>query len=412
MAQRLRRAKAIATSLLLACVALFVLARWLQPAYPGMSWLAAFAEAAIVGALADWYAVVVLFRHPLGLRMPHTAIIPANQARIADNLGRFIEQHLLSPRTIAQRLSTIDFSGLAGRWLADPARNAGLVDWATRQAPDIVAVLDHAGLRKQLGAAALARLEAIDVTPIAAGVLDAMTHEGRHHALLDQVLGALRRLLDDEAMLASVRERIREELPALFNMFNADAYLLNKLMRSAATLLTETEQNPEHPLRVRFDGFVADFVRDLRESDAYRDKAQALKHELLARPELAETAQDLWERGKAWLARDVEAGDASVVRARMAELLAGIGRQLQSDATLRAKVDRAVSAALQSALESNRHRVSRFVSEEVKSWDRAEMSNLIELNIGADLQYIRINGTLVGGSVGLLIHALTRLLSG
>lgn len=407
-AARLAQAKRLATGVLAGCALLFIVARVLQPEFPAFGYLAAFAEAAIIGALADWYAVVVLFRHPLGIRLPHTAIIPANQDRIADNLGEFIETHLLAPGPIAERLGQMRFAEGAGAWLADPGRSRELLDAAVRELPQIVHALESAGLRELLVRGALTRLEKIDLSPAAAAVLETLVREGRHQQLLDAILVGLHRLLRNTELVDVLRDKIRAQLPAVFNMFQADSYVLRKLLATTATLLGEAQRNPDHPIRREFDHFVHEFIEHLRSSPEHREKLDAIKRELLARPELRAFALDLWRRFDAWLAQDV-AAEPSLVRTHAAEIFVGIGRHLQAEPELCARIDRTIVATVLPLVERHKRGFARFVTEQVKSWDKRSLTQLIELNIGTDLQYIRINGAVVGGLIGMLIHAVTQL---
>lgn len=405
---RLARIKLVATGLLGLCVLLFVISRTLQAAHPALAYVAAFSEAAIIGALADWYAVVVLFRHPMGLKLPHTAIIPANHSRIAENLGEFIETHFLAPEPIAEKLNEVDFAGRTAAWLADPDRSHALADGMARLLPRFLDTVESTGLRDWVARNALARLEEFELAPALADALGTLVAGGRHHDLLHEVLAGLRRMLGDEDTVAAIREKIRNELPTLFQLFQADAYLLKKLLASAHALLEEVERDRQHPLRREFDAFVQDFIGRLRTEPAYRAKADAIKRELLARPALREFALDLWQRAKVWAARDA-ANEGSLMRGHMRSLLSELGKELAADIELRKRLNREVALALGQLIQGHKRAVSRFISEQVKSWDAEELTRLVELNIGTDLQYIRINGTLVGGLLGLSIYTLAVL---
>lgn len=408
-ASRLARMRGIALLLLLLCVLALLLARAFQPGRPWLAWVAAFAEAAIVGALADWYAVTVLFRHPLGLKLPHTAIVPANQERIADNLAAFLESHFLASAPIAQRLASVNMAQSVARWLRDPARTAPLVDEIARLLPPVLQALDDSGLRAVLARAARRRVLRMDWPSLAARLLETITHEDRHQTLLDDLLAALHRLMDNEQAVEAMRARIHDELPALFNAFRADAYLLRRLLASAGALLDDAQQDRNHPLRREFDDFVRRFVVQLRESPAHRARVSAIVREGLSRPELAALLDELWRRMQAWLLADVERGADSVLRARLGELLGHLGERLEADASLRERVDRGLREGLVAVVERQRGRISAFVAEQVKSWDADALSRRIELNIGTDLQYIRVNGTIVGGLIGVAMHGLTRM---
>jgi len=410
-ARRLARAKAVATGLLALAVVLLVAARVLEPRHVGFGYLAAFAEAAIIGGLADWYAVVVLFRSPLGLKLPHTAIIPANQVRIADNLGRFVEQQFLAPELIAEKLERQDFAGRIGAWLADPERSRKLADVAARLLPPTLEAADTPALRTLLARIARSRLGELEIAPIVAEALDTLTRAGRHHALFEEILVALHRLLEDPGTAAALRDKIRAELPTLANFFRADAYVLRRLLASAYALIEEVRQDPAHSLRNEFDLFVQSFIERLKHSPEYREKLESFKREMLARPEVEAIVLELWQRAKRWVLDDV-GGKSSQIRVQLQRLAADVAAELGRDPALRALVNRWVAEAIQELMRTHRGSVAHFIADQVKAWDTARLTRIIELNIGKDLQYIRINGTFVGGALGLIIHAVTRFAAG
>ena len=267
----LRRIKLIAAALLAICVAVFAAAQLLEPRWPGLGFVAAFAEAATIGGIADWYAVVALFSRPLGLPIPHTAIIPANQNRIADNLGRFIEVNFLAagagPRKARRSRLRRARRRLADRCrAAPPACRASSCGWCRRRsAPSsnpACAASSTSRMLEQIGKVPLA--------PLAAELLSALTDDRRHQKLFDELhQGARPTFLNDEQALATMRENIRDELPSLFNLFRADAYLLKKIVASAGSLLDEVRADPDHPMRAEFDRFAQAFIERLRDSKQY-----------------------------------------------------------------------------------------------------------------------------------------------
>ena len=399
----LRRTKAIATGALAACLALFVVAKSLEGRYPLLGFVAAFAEAATIGGLADWYAVVALFKRPLGLPIPHTAIIPANQERIADNLGRFIEVNFLAPGPVKEKLKEVDFAAQVADWLSSRERAAGLSRFVARLIPQLFAAIDGSGLRSFATQRITAEIEKVRVAPLAAELLGAFTADGRHQRVFDQLMRALGAFLSDEAALVSIRDRVRAELPSLFNLFRADAYLVKKIIASAGALLEDAQHDPNHPLRREFDRFVHGFIEQLKTSPDYAARAEQLKHDFLARPEVGEFAEEMWRSIKSYIETDI-ASPHSRTREQLTGMLVEIGRSLAADPALRAEMNRGFVVALASFVEAQKSGVSVFVAEQVKRWDVVQMTRLIELNIGRDLQYIRFNGMLIGGAVGLLLH--------
>ena len=405
----LKRIKFLATATLALCLLLFLAARALQASYPALSFVAAFAEAAAIGGLADWYAVVALFRRPLGLPIPHTAIIPSNQARIADNLGKFIEVNFLAPEPIGQKLREVDFAALVADWLADKERADGLSRFVARLVPQTVSAIEDSGLKSFLTDRMLSQVEKVQIAPLAAELLSAFTEDRRHQRLFNEVIKVFGRFLSDEEALNAIRDKIRDELPSVARIFRADAYLLKRIVASASSLLDEVKADPDHPMRAEFDKFVENFVKKLRTSKQYAKRAEKLKRDFLARPELHELAQDMWDSFRSFLEQDAKSKN-SMIRKHLASLFVDVGRQLAADPAIRADMNAGFVVALASFVETQKSGVSTFIAQQVKSWDLGQLTRLIEINVGRDLQFIRFNGMLIGGIAGLLLHMAERLI--
>ncbi|MGP2492734.1 DUF445 domain-containing protein [Mesorhizobium sp. PUT5] len=403
----LRFTKLVATAALALCVAVFAVAKSFEARHPWLGFVAAFAEAATIGGLADWYAVVALFRRPLGLPIPHTAIIPRNQERIADNLGRFIEVNFLAPSPVREKLEEVDFSALVADWLADRSRAEGLSRFVVKLVPQALSAIGQSGLRDFVSARMLEQLDKVQVAPLAADLLTAFTDDRRHQKLFDQLIRVLGRFLKDEQALEALRGKIHDELPTLFNLFRADAYLLKKIVASAGALLEEAGADPHHPLREEFDRFVMGFIDSLKTSKAYARRAEQLKRGLLERPEIRDLARDMWESLGRFVEQDSTLPDSSV-RAHLADLLVEAGRQLSRDEQIRADMNQGFVVALSAFVETQKSGVSQFIADQVKRWDLAQLTRLIEVNIGRDLQYIRFNGMIIGGLAGLALYSFER----
>jgi uncharacterized membrane-anchored protein YjiN (DUF445 family) len=399
----LARVKAVAAAALVLCIAVFALATHFRPVHPALGFVAAFAEAAAIGGIADWYAVVALFRRPLGLPIPHTAIIPANQARIADNLGRFIEVNFLAPGPVREKLREVDFAALVADWLSEPRRAAGLSGFVVKLVPQAVKAIGDSGLKDFVGQRFAEQVDKVKIAPLAADLLASFTHERRHQRLFDELIRTLGKLLNDEQALALMRDRIRDELPSLARFFRADAYLVKRIVASAGTMLDEVRADPDHPLREEFDRFVAGFIDRLRVSPDYAERAEKLKRDFLARPEFATMVASMWQSVGAFVEQDAKSPD-SAIRRHLAGLFVDIGRQLAEDPQVRADMNQGFVVALASFVESQKSGVSAFIADQVKGWDLGQLTHLIELNVGRDLQYIRFNGMIIGGIAGLLLH--------
>src|ERR1700682_1132161 len=232
-AAELRRVKWLATLVLAATLALFVAAKALLPMHPAFGFIAAFAEAATIGGLADWYAVVALFRRPLGLPIPHTAIIQSNQHRIADKLGEFIEVHFLEAAPVEAKLRQIDFASFVADWLRDRKRSTDLARFTLRLLPEAVSATETSGLMTFISRRITTQLQMVDLAPLAAGTLRGFVQGGRHQGLLDDILGAMPQQLTQPETMAVIRDKIRGEMPTLLKLYSADKFLVNKIVASA-----------------------------------------------------------------------------------------------------------------------------------------------------------------------------------
>jgi len=408
-AAELRRVKALATLVLAGTLALFVIAKLLVPLHPVFGFVAAFAEAATIGGLADWYAVVALFRRPLGLPIPHTAIIQSNQHRIADKLGEFIELHFLEAAPIDARLRQIDFGSFIADWLRDRKRSADLARFALRLLPEAVTATESSGLMNFITRRITTQLQSIDLAPLFAGTLRGFVREGRHQGLLDDILRAVHASLTTPETMAMVREKIRGELPTLLKLYRADKYLVNKIVASATAFFEEIRSDAKHPFRGEFDRMVLSFVDRLGSDPAYAGRIDGLKRDLLARPELGELARNAWANARLFIERSAS-GESQVLQHHLTGMFMAAGEVLAGDGELRAEINQGLVAVLRSFIADQKSGVSTFISDQVKAWDMGQLISLIEINIGKDLQYIRFNGSLIGGLAGLGLYTAEFLL--
>ena len=408
-AAELRRVKLLATLVLAATFALFIAAKTLVPIHPAFGFVAAFAEAATIGGLADWYAVVALFRRPLGLPIPHTAIIQSNQHRIADKLGEFIEVHFLEATPVEAKLRQIDFGSFIADWLRDRKRSEDLARFALRLLPEAVAATENSGLMTFVSRRITSQLMTIDLAPLAAGTLRAFVKEGRHQGLLDDILRAVHASLTQAETMAMIREKIRDELPTLLKLYRADRFLVNRIVATATTFFEEVRNDPKHPFRGEFDHMLLSFVDRLGSDQSFADRIDGLKRDLLARPELGNLARNAWSNARAFIERSAT-GETQVLQQYLARMFTAAGEALAGDAELRAEINQGLVAVLRSVVAEQKSGVSGFISDQVKSWDMGQLISLIEINIGRDLQYIRFNGSLIGGLAGLALYTLEYLL--
>ncbi|CAA7614087.1 DUF445 domain-containing protein [Magnetospirillum sp. UT-4] len=402
-----RRMKRLATGLLLAMAVVFVAALLAQRRFdwPWLPFLRAFAEAAMIGAIADWFAVVALFRRPFGLPIPHTAIIPRNKDRIGESLGAFICNNFLAPELVAARLDALDPAGRAAAWLADPA-NAGAV--ARRGAawlPTILAGLEDEGLARVLKASLGRGVAAVDAAPLAGRVLALMVARGRHQALLDRAVELAEDVLlaNHDLIRARVAERVWRWLPRWVDRKLADTILVG-LLETLGEL-----RDPDHPWRATVQAAILDFALRLDTDPALRARVAEVKAEIAASPLLDDYLNSLWSEMKARLHADLARHDGDLSR-WLEAAVAGLGRRLAADAVLRATLNRWLRRVVERNVVPYRGEIGGFIAGVVRRWDTRTLVAKLELQVGRDLQYIRINGTIVGGLAGLALYSVARLL--
>jgi len=408
-AAELRRVKRLATLVLAGTLALFVIAKLLLPVHPMFGFFAAFAEAATIGGLADWYAVVALFRRPLGLPIPHTAIIQANQQRIADKLGEFIEVHFLEPAPVEAKLQQIDFGSFIADWLRDRKRSGDLARFALRLLPEAISATDTSGLIGFINRRFAAQLQAIDLAPLVAGTLRTFVAEGRHQTLFDDILRTAHQSLTEPNTMAMIREKVRAELPTLLRLYRTDKFLVNKMAASVTAFFEEVRADPKHPFRGEFDRTVLSFVDRLGSDKSYADRIDGLKRDLLARPEVAELVRTIWSNTRNFLERSAS-GESQLLQQYLTSMFVKTGETLAADSELRAEINQGFVTVLRSFIADQKSGVSSFISDQVKAWDMGQLISLIEINVGRDLQYIRFNGSLIGGLAGLTLYTCEFLL--
>jgi uncharacterized membrane-anchored protein YjiN (DUF445 family) len=409
-----RRMKRVALGLLCGAALLYALASVLHAQHPAWGYVAAFAEAAMVGAIADWFAVVALFRHPLGLPIPHTAIIPSNKDRIGAKLAGFICDNFLSTAQVLGKLRQFDAAGRIADWLARPASGEKLGEWGVAATLYGLSAFDDERVRDFMGRAAASGLGKIDLSRLMGQALDALTAGGRHQALLDDVLQQVAGLLEGEEVQAHITDAIAREIKTLryVGLDQVAAKLATrKIVAAVARTIGELAAEPDHPMRRRFDHFVDDFVVRLKLDPEFQQRGEQIRAELLAHPALGDYLHGLWGELLAWLHDDLGRND-STIRRRIASMAGALGARLQGDEAIRRWINEQIEAAAPLAIERYREDIRRYIEERVGEWNAQEMTVELERHIGRDLQFIRINGTLVGGLVGLLIHTATQLLRG
>jgi len=398
-----RGMRIVATGLLVAMAALYLLSRAREPDAAAWGFVRAFAEAAMVGGLADWFAVTALFRHPLGLPIPHTAIIPRNKNRIGDSLAIFLRDNFLTASVVARRMRRIDAAGALGRLLASPPRGGRLREGASRIAADILGALDDERLGGMVKGAIASRLRALDIGPPLGQALAAAINQSRHVPMLDGIVRWAGRTLEANEPL--IRSLVHERAGSILRWTGLDEKLANAIVDGLNRLLTEMAENPAHPLRAKAEEGLATLAHDLQHDPAMRAKVGRWKDEIIDNPAVAAWIDGLWRNARAGLLRAARDPEAAIA-GRFGEALRQLGLTLQQDPNLRRALNQFTRRATVGAVASYGDAVVTLVSETIRSWDAETVTGRLEAAVGRDLQYIRINGTLVGGLVGLTIHLI------
>jgi uncharacterized membrane-anchored protein YjiN (DUF445 family) len=411
---KLQRMKWFATGLLVLAALVYAAAHALEPRYPGLRYVTIAAEAAMVGAIADWFAVTALFHHPFGLRfIPHTAVIPRNRERIAAGIAQFIEQNFLSVEAVVSRIREFAPARRLYGWLLAPGNADAVAAYMARTAAYLLEALDDERVRRFLQENFERVARKVDAAGAAAQLLDVLTENRRHHELLDAALTALDAILAREETRRFIAAEIGRNAPLLkrfsdFFRLNLDERAALKVAEVLIAKIGEVRAAQDHELRRRFDELAAGFVARLKSDDALRARVHALRDEALASPALARYVGGLWDELRAWLKSDL-ARDASAVRSRATRAVTALAQSLERDADMQRWIDERILAAAPALVAEHRRGIGRFIEEQILSWQEQRLVGELERHLGADLQYIRINGTLVGAAAGLAIAALTDL---
>jgi uncharacterized membrane-anchored protein YjiN (DUF445 family) len=399
-----RRMRLVATGMLLAMAAIFIAARATVHLHPAIGFVQAFAEAAMVGGLADWFAVTALFRHPLGLPIPHTAIIPRNKDRIGDTLAIFLRDNFLTPAVVARRMRGMDVAGAAGRFLASPSSGDGrLRVGASRLLADMLEALDQERLGGMVKSAIGQRLRAINVGPLVGQAIEAAMRDGRHAPVMDGIIQWADRALEANDHL--IRQMVHERAGTVLRWTGLDENLANAIVNGLRKLLADMAADPGHSLRLKAEEGMAKLAFDLQFDIEMQAKAAKIRDEILDNPAMQRWIEGMWEQARTGLLRAVR-DPGKAMAGRLGEALQQLGGTLQEDARLKLVINRFVRRGAVGATATYGDSIVKLVSETVRGWDAGTVTSRLENAVGRDLQYIRINGTLVGGLVGLAINAI------
>ncbi|MBB1261011.1 DUF445 domain-containing protein [Streptomyces alkaliterrae] len=405
-----RRMKTIATGALVLAAVVYVLATWAERSGAGAwaGYVAAAAEAGMVGALADWFAVTALFKRPMGLPIPHTAIIRTKKDQLGRNLGDFVGDNFLGEDVVRQRLRSVGISRRLGAWLAEPANADRVTTELATALRGALTVMRDSDVRAVVGEAITRRADAQEIAPGLGTMLDRVVSDGGHHKAVDLICAKAH----DWLVLhrESVMEAVAGGAPGWTPRF-VDQKIGDRVYRELLRFVTEMRDMPDHPARGTIDTFLTDFATELREDPATREKVERLKSEILARGEVQDVISSAWTSVRTSLLTAAE-DERSELRLRTRAGLLSLGARLAEDDRLQTKVDRWIEDAATHVVTTYQAEITGLITDTVAGWDAEQTSRKIEANIGRDLQFIRINGTVVGALAGLTIHTVTHALGG
>ncbi len=397
--------KAVATALLVVAAIVFVFARWAQEDHGWAGYVRATAEAAMVGAIADWFAVTALFKHPLGLPIPHTAIIKKRKDQIGASLGGFVRDNFLTREVVADRLEHAELGRRVGGWLADADNARSIGDQSAAVVRGVTEVLRDDVVQKGLEQVIANRIRSVPVAPIVGKAVDVAIDGQHHQVLLEATLAGVASFLDENRIV--FRERLATESP-WWVPEPIDDRVFEKIYLAVSRFIDEVARDRDHQLRHQLDERTLEFAAQLKESDEMLARGEAIKDDLLDHPEVRRWSESLWSRVKLAL---LEAADdpTSPFRIQLETALQEAGSSIEGDPVLQAKIDSWIVGATGYVAEQFRGEVADLIAHTVQRWDTDETSDRIELQVGRDLQFIRINGTIVGGLAGLLIYTISEL---
>jgi uncharacterized membrane-anchored protein YjiN (DUF445 family) len=403
---QLKRMRLVATGLLVAMAVLFLFARASEIRHPVLSFVAAFAEAALVGALADWFAVTALFRSPLGLPIPHTAIIPKNKDRIANSLSDFIEHNFLTRSIIQRELRAIDFAGAAAGWLANPVNSRIVSRQIVQSIPSMLHLLEDEDVRQYLRSHLIGVLESMKPGPALADILSMLAANRYHQQLFTHLVGVVSRIVENNQPY--LRWRIHESSPRWMPRI-IDDKICERLLEAIQETLGEMREE-DSEWRLRFQNSVDALIEHLRVSPEYQSRLDGVLRDVVRQPLFHDYVTDLWKSIRSRLIADAVADDSRTAM-HLNDALQSFSQGLLHDAQTRSKLNEWAHDLATDIIFTRREFIADLISRVIQTWDAQTMSRKLEQHIGKDLQYIRINGTLVGGLVGLVLHAVSLALA-
>lgn len=406
--KKLRHHKLLATTFFVVMAFIFILMEYLLHTRHQAVWMgyvSAFSEAAMVGALADWFAVTALFHHPMGIKIPHTNLIEEKRQQIGDNLGGFVVENFLTPRAIRPYIRSVSIAGIAAKWLQQENNQKLLTVEAGKIATRILNNIDDRSAARFIADNGGKLLQQLDFNKILSGGIRYLLEKKEHQKIMEVLLHKAKFYIVNNEEI--VRQRVKKESGFFVPGF-VDNMLANRITVGLANYLDEIERNPRHPIREEVTEYLLQFAEKLGLGQQWQEEIGRLKQELLSEERLSQYAGDIWDSIKRKLRQDLEGENSSLLRF-LERSLARISEYIRQDRQFRSKTDAWIRVKIYRLILHHRARVGELISRTVGNWRGNELSRKLELEVGKDLQFIRINGTLVGGLVGLVIYSISRL---
>ena len=401
----LQKMKRLASGLFLLVTIIYITASVFSDLHAAIPYVQATSEAAMVGALADWFAVTALFRYPMGIKIPHTAIIPNRKNSIADQFGIFVQQNFLSDEIITEKIRTMDPSRRIATWIIEPQNSVAVAEQITDGIAGIVKVMNDKDIQAMIEDKLESKIRATSFAPLIGDILTFLTSGRRQQAAFDAGVNIALSVLEDSD--DQLREKIQQETPWWFPN-SLDKAVYQKIIKSTSKALYEMQVDIFHPMRVRLVQMSNEFMEDLKHSEEIREKEIAIKEDLLQQVAVRDFTGSLWQDIKQALLEQSESPDAELKKA-IQDAVERFGQSILNDDKLAEKINGWAEDSARYLINNYGHEVANLITQTIEDWDPESTSERIEIQIGKDLQFIRINGTIVGGLAGLGIHSVSEL---
>ena len=384
----------------------FFISKYYQGRYPAAVIILAISEAAMVGGLADWFAVTALFRHPLGLPIPHTALIPKEKNKIGKNLGSYVQQNFLTAEVLIEKIREFNAAGTISKWMTDNEKVSKMTDQVIKYVPEILDKLSDDDINRFIKSNILIGLDNLELNKLFAEILKTLTANNRHQEILNEGIRIVNNLMHENEQ--KMRELFSDRFSWFLQFIKADEYFFNKLLGAISEYLQELNDDKNHRHRKEFNNYMNELIVKLETSDEYKQKVNSIKNSISNNEVLINYINNIWSDLKKMIIEDIKKPNSNI-KYQIEKTINSIGKNLLNDSAIRNKLNSGIENAAVEVISSNSDKIVRLISDKVESWSAKDFSESLELEVGSDLQYIRINGTLVGALVGAAIYFISHL---